>query len=147
MVAGLDLGRICAWGRYWGWDPKETWALVTWVIYAGYLHARATAGWRGTKAAVIAIIGMASFSVQLHRYQPAGLGPALLRRASRGGPRPEGRFAGRAVKRPEKRTPPEPHVSLAPRAAYPPMTSVASMYATAVPARRRRRGSRGIALP
>ena len=50
-----------AWGRYWGWDPKETWALVTWVIYACYLHARSTAGWRGTKAAVIAIIGLASF--------------------------------------------------------------------------------------
>jgi cytochrome c-type biogenesis protein CcsB len=50
-----------AWGRYWGWDPKETWALVTWVIYACYLHARSTAGWKGTKAAVIAIIGLASF--------------------------------------------------------------------------------------
>lgn len=50
-----------AWGRYWGWDPKETWALVTWVIYACYLHARSTAGWRGTKAAVIAIIGLVSF--------------------------------------------------------------------------------------
>ena len=50
-----------AWGRYWGWDPKETWALVTWVIYACYLHARSTAGWRGSKAAVIAIIGLASF--------------------------------------------------------------------------------------
>ncbi|MCW2812438.1 MAG: resC [Friedmanniella sp.] len=50
-----------AWGRYWGWDPKETWALVTWVIYACYLHARSTAGWRGSKAAVVAIIGLASF--------------------------------------------------------------------------------------
>ncbi len=50
-----------AWGRYWGWDPKETWALVTWVVYACYLHARSTAGWRGTKAAVIAIVGLASF--------------------------------------------------------------------------------------
>ena len=50
-----------AWGRYWGWDPKETWALVTWVIYACYLHARATAGWKGKKAAVLAIIGLASF--------------------------------------------------------------------------------------
>jgi cytochrome c-type biogenesis protein CcsB len=60
VVAGAIWAEY-AWGRYWGWDPKETWALVTWVIYAGYLHARATAGWRGTKAAVIAIIGMASF--------------------------------------------------------------------------------------
>lgn len=50
-----------AWGRPWGWDPKETWALVTWAIYAAYLHARATAGWKGKRAAVIAVIGMASF--------------------------------------------------------------------------------------
>ncbi len=42
-----------AWGRYWGWDPKETWAFITWVAYAGFLHARATAGWRGRKAAYI----------------------------------------------------------------------------------------------
>ena len=40
-----------AWGRYWGWDPKETWAFITWVVYAGYLHARATAGWKGRRAA------------------------------------------------------------------------------------------------
>ena len=46
-----------AWGRYWGWDPKETWAFVTWVVYAGYLHARATAGWRGRRAAVVALVG------------------------------------------------------------------------------------------
>lgn len=50
-----------AWGRYWGWDPKETWALVTWIVFAGYLHARATAGWKGRKAAVIALIGMSTF--------------------------------------------------------------------------------------
>jgi cytochrome c-type biogenesis protein CcsB len=42
-----------AWGRYWAWDPKETWSFITWVAYAGFLHARATAGWRGRKAAVI----------------------------------------------------------------------------------------------
>jgi cytochrome c-type biogenesis protein CcsB len=60
VVAGAIWAEY-AWGRYWGWDPKETWALVTWVIYAGYLHARSTAGWRGTKAAVIAIVGLASF--------------------------------------------------------------------------------------
>ncbi len=46
-----------AWGRYWGWDPKETWAFITWVVYAGYLHARATVGWRGHKAAYIALVG------------------------------------------------------------------------------------------
>ena len=60
-VAAGAIWAEYAWGRYWGWDPKETWALVTWVIYAGYLHARATAGWRGRRAAVIAIIGLASF--------------------------------------------------------------------------------------
>jgi len=52
-----------AWGRYWGWDPKETWAFVTWVIYAGYLHARSTAGWKGRKAAVIGLIGFAAFII------------------------------------------------------------------------------------
>jgi cytochrome c-type biogenesis protein CcsB len=67
-----------AWGRYWGWDPKETWAFITWVIYAGYLHARATSGWKGTRAAVIALVGFASLLVtyygvnlflsQLHGY-------------------------------------------------------------------------------
>jgi cytochrome c-type biogenesis protein CcsB len=46
-----------AWGRYWGWDPKEVWSFVTWVVYAGYLHARATVGWRGTRAAILAIAG------------------------------------------------------------------------------------------
>ena len=45
-----------AWGRYWGWDPKETWAFITWVVYAAYLHARATAGWRGTAAARVNLI-------------------------------------------------------------------------------------------
>ncbi|HEX7658021.1 MAG TPA: c-type cytochrome biogenesis protein CcsB [Pseudonocardiaceae bacterium] len=59
---GIICGAIwaeSAWGRYWGWDPKETTAFVAWVIYAGYLHARATAGWRGSRAAVINIIGLA----------------------------------------------------------------------------------------
>jgi cytochrome c-type biogenesis protein CcsB len=50
-----------AWGRYWGWDPKETWSFVTLVIYAAYLHARSTAGWRGRPAAIIAIVGLAAF--------------------------------------------------------------------------------------
>ena len=48
-----------AWGRYWGWDPKETCALVAWVVYAAYLHARATAGWRGSRAAWINVVGFA----------------------------------------------------------------------------------------
>ena len=50
-----------AWGRYWGWDPKETWAFITWVAYAGYLHARATSGWKGRRAAWIAIAAYAAF--------------------------------------------------------------------------------------
>lgn len=50
-----------AWGRFWGWDPKETWSLVTWIVYAGYLHARATAGWKGRRAAVVALVGLATF--------------------------------------------------------------------------------------
>jgi cytochrome c-type biogenesis protein CcsB len=50
-----------AWGRYWGWDPKETWAFINLVIYAAYLHARATAGWRGRPAAIIAIVGLVAF--------------------------------------------------------------------------------------
>jgi cytochrome c-type biogenesis protein CcsB len=50
-----------AWGRYWGWDPKEVWAFITWVVYAAYLHARATAGWPGRRSAVIALVGFATF--------------------------------------------------------------------------------------
>jgi len=50
-----------AWGRYWGWDPKEVWALITWVVYAAYLHARATAGWQGKAAAYVALLGYATF--------------------------------------------------------------------------------------
>lgn len=52
-----------AWGRYWGWDPKETWALITWLVYAAYLHARSTAGWRGDKASWIAILGLITFLI------------------------------------------------------------------------------------
>jgi cytochrome c-type biogenesis protein CcsB len=54
-----------AWGRYWGWDPKETWAFITWVIFAAYLHARATAGWRGRNAAFIAIAGFVALTFNL----------------------------------------------------------------------------------
>lgn len=46
-----------AWGTYWAWDPKETWSLITWFLYAGYMHAHTIAGWRGRKAAVLAIVG------------------------------------------------------------------------------------------
>lgn len=46
-----------AWGRYWGWDTKEVWSFVIWVVYAGYLHARATRGWTGNRAAWLSIVG------------------------------------------------------------------------------------------
>jgi len=46
-----------AWGTYWSWDPKETWSLITWFVYAALLHGRLTTGWRGKKAAILAIIG------------------------------------------------------------------------------------------
>jgi len=61
--AALITGPIwaeAAWGRYWGWDPKEVWAFITWVVYAAYLHARATAGWKGRAAAIVALIGLAT---------------------------------------------------------------------------------------
>lgn len=48
-----------AWGRYWGWDPKETACFIAWVVYAGYLHARSTAGWRGRRAAAVNVVGLA----------------------------------------------------------------------------------------
>ena len=46
-----------AWGSYWSWDPKETWSLVTWIIYAVYLHLRLRRGWRGRSAAIFAVVG------------------------------------------------------------------------------------------
>ncbi|MCL2541962.1 MAG: c-type cytochrome biogenesis protein CcsB [Nocardioidaceae bacterium] len=49
-----------AWSRYWNWDPKEVWAFITWVVYACYLHARATAGWKGRNAAILALLGLAT---------------------------------------------------------------------------------------
>ncbi|HXF72664.1 MAG TPA: c-type cytochrome biogenesis protein CcsB [Actinomycetota bacterium] len=55
-----------AWGRYWGWDPKETWSFITWVLFAGYLHARATSGWQGRRAAVLALVGFASLVVNFY---------------------------------------------------------------------------------
>lgn len=47
-----------AWSSYWNWDPKEVWSFITWVIYAAYLHARTTAGWKGRNAAILALVGM-----------------------------------------------------------------------------------------
>jgi len=61
--AALIAGPIWAqhaWGKYWNWDPKEVWAFITWVVYAAYLHARATAGWKGQAAAILALVGLAT---------------------------------------------------------------------------------------
>jgi len=49
-----------AWGTYWSWDPKETWSLITWIIYAGYLHARLMYGWKGKRAAWLVVLGFAA---------------------------------------------------------------------------------------
>ena len=82
---GVIFGAIWAeqaWGRYWGWDPKETVSFVAWVVYATYLHARSTAGWRDRKAAWINVVGFVAMvfnlffvnlvTVGLHSY--AGVG-------------------------------------------------------------------------
>jgi cytochrome c-type biogenesis protein CcsB len=65
---GIMAGAIWAdhaWGRYWGWDPKETWSFITWVVYACFLHARATAGWRGRRAAYVQLVGFACLMFNL----------------------------------------------------------------------------------
>jgi cytochrome c-type biogenesis protein CcsB len=59
-IGGLIMGAIwanSAWGKYWTWDPKETWSLITWFVYALYLHARFVGGWRGKRVAILAVIG------------------------------------------------------------------------------------------
>ncbi|WP_448626765.1 c-type cytochrome biogenesis protein CcsB [Geodermatophilus sp. URMC 64] len=58
VIAGA-IWAESAWGRFWGWDPKETWAFIAWVVYAAYLHARTTAGWRGRAAAWVNVVGLA----------------------------------------------------------------------------------------
>ncbi|NDD78978.1 MAG: c-type cytochrome biogenesis protein CcsB, partial [Actinobacteria bacterium] len=60
VIAGA-IWAEAAWGRYWGWDPKETWAFITWVAYAAYLHARVTVGWRGRKAAWLCLLAGSTF--------------------------------------------------------------------------------------
>jgi len=69
---GVIAGAIWAdqaWGRYWGWDPVETWAFITWVLYAAFLHARATAGWRGRRAHYIQLLGFASLAFNIFVVQ------------------------------------------------------------------------------
>ncbi len=84
LSAGIITGAVwanSAWGRYWGWDPKETWSLVTWFVYATLLHARLARGWRGRRIAYLSIAGFAAvlftyFGVNLlpglHSYQSMG---------------------------------------------------------------------------
>ncbi|MEW6490347.1 MAG: c-type cytochrome biogenesis protein CcsB [Thermodesulfobacteriota bacterium] len=63
LTVGIITGAVWAqqaWGTYWSWDPKETWSLITWFLYAALLHGRLTVGWRGRRAAIWALIGFAS---------------------------------------------------------------------------------------
>ena len=63
LAVGIVSGAVwaeTAWGRYWGWDPKETWALISWLIYGFYLHTRACYGWRGARGAWVSVLGFAS---------------------------------------------------------------------------------------
>lgn len=60
VIAGA-IWAESAWGRYWGWDPKETWAFITWIAYAAYLHARVTIGWRGRRAAWLCLFAGSTF--------------------------------------------------------------------------------------
>ena len=60
LTIGIIAGAVWAneaWGSYWSWDPKETWALITWLFFASYLHSRILKGWRGQKAALLASLG------------------------------------------------------------------------------------------
>ncbi|MCK9899478.1 c-type cytochrome biogenesis protein CcsB [Frankia sp. Cpl3] len=65
IIAGA-IWAEAAWGRYWGWDPKETWSFITWVIYAAYLHARATAGWRGRRAAAVSLLAFSALFIDYY---------------------------------------------------------------------------------
>lgn len=69
LIAGA-IWASNAWGRYWGWDTKEVWTFIIWTIFAGYIHARATRGWRGTRSAWLAIIG---FSTVLFNFTVVNL--------------------------------------------------------------------------
>lgn len=77
ITIGLITGAVWAeqaWGRYWGWDPKETWSLITWFVYATLLHARLMRGWEGKRLAYISILG---FAAMLFTYFGVNLLPGL----------------------------------------------------------------------
>lgn len=63
LSIGIITGAVWAnyaWGSYWSWDPKETWSLITWFVYAAFIHARLTRGWRGRRTAILSIVGFAA---------------------------------------------------------------------------------------
>ena len=63
LTLGIITGSVwanSAWGSYWSWDPKETWSLITWLVYAALLHSRLMRGWKGKKLAILSIIGFIS---------------------------------------------------------------------------------------
>ncbi len=68
-----------AWGTYWSWDPKETWSLIVWFIYAAFIHARFTRGWVGRKAAWLSIFGFAATLFCYPGRQPGSVRAAFLR--------------------------------------------------------------------
>ncbi|MFZ3046947.1 MAG: c-type cytochrome biogenesis protein CcsB [Desulfatirhabdiaceae bacterium] len=77
LTAGIITGSVwanSAWGRYWGWDPKETWSLITWFIYATMLHARLMRGWHGKR---IAFLSIAGFAAVMFTYLGVNLLPGL----------------------------------------------------------------------
>jgi cytochrome c-type biogenesis protein CcsB len=65
VIAGA-IWAEAAWGRYWGWDPKETWSFITWVCYAAYLHARVTAGWKGRRAAIVSMVAFSALFIDYY---------------------------------------------------------------------------------
>ena len=77
LSVGIITGAVwanSAWGRYWGWDPKETWSLITWFVYATVLHARMMRGWRGQRIAYLSMVG---FAAMLFTYFGVNLLPGL----------------------------------------------------------------------
>lgn len=77
LTLGIITGSVWAhyaWGAYWSWDPKETWSLVTWIVYAALLHARYVSGWRGIRLAVLALVG---FAAMLFTYLGVNYLPSL----------------------------------------------------------------------
>ncbi|MBW1758710.1 MAG: cytochrome c biogenesis protein CcsA, partial [Deltaproteobacteria bacterium] len=77
LTVGIITGAVwanSAWGTYWGWDPKETWSLITWFVYATLLHARLIRGWRGNRIAYLSIIG---FMAVIFTYFGVNLLPGL----------------------------------------------------------------------